>query len=98
MLAFAAKIRYVVNPRDDYPRNYSGHLRATLKDGTAREFRQPHLRGGMHAPLSAGDLEKKFMDNAATGGWTRASAERFYELTQDLFALRRLDALAEFRS
>jgi 2-methylcitrate dehydratase PrpD len=98
VLALSAKIRYVVNPRDDYPRNYSGHLRATLKDGTTREFRQPHLRGGMHEPLSAGDLMKKFTDNAAAGGWTRASAERFHRLTQELLALRRLDALAEFRS
>ena len=64
---------------DEYPRNFTGHLRATLTDGSEREFRQPHMRGGAHAPLSAAELESKFMDNArlrrlepgagASGSW-----------------------------
>ena len=35
-----------INPADEYPRNFSGHLRATLRDGSTREYRQPHMRGG----------------------------------------------------
>ena len=58
-------------PQDEYPRNFSGHLRVTLKDGSAREYRQPHLRGGAQAPLSVAELETKFMDNARSGGWDR---------------------------
>jgi 2-methylcitrate dehydratase PrpD len=98
VLALAATIRYVINPDDEYPRNFSGHLRATLKDGRRREFRQPHLRGGAHAPLSAAELEAKFMDNALYGGWSGPTAERLRLLSRDLFALPRLDVLAEFRS
>ena len=59
-----------INPDDEYPRNFTGHLRATLKDGSQREFRQPYLRGGEHAPLSAAELETKFMNNARHGGWS----------------------------
>ena len=54
VLALAAKIRYAINPDDEYPRNFTGHLRATLTDGSQREFRQPYMRGGAHAPLSGG--------------------------------------------
>jgi 2-methylcitrate dehydratase PrpD len=98
VLALAAKIRYAINPDDDYPRSFSGHLRATLTDGTQREFRQPHMRGGAHAPLSAAELESKFIDNAAFGGWTRGTAERLLQASRALFSSPRLDALTEFRS
>ncbi len=97
VLDLTARIRYRINPDDEYPRNFTGHLRATLTDGSEREFRQPYLRGGEHAPLSAAELETKFMNNARHGGWSPALADRFLALTRDLFSLPRLDALAEFR-
>lgn len=73
--ALAAKVYYVVNPNDEYPRNFSGHIKATLKDGSVRETRQPHMRGGAHEPLSAADILRKFHDNAGFGGWTRERAD-----------------------
>jgi 2-methylcitrate dehydratase PrpD len=96
--AMAAKIRYVINPKDDYPRNYSGHLRATFADGGEREFRQPFMRGGAHAPLSTAELDAKFMDNVLSGGWNRVSGERLQRLSYDLFSHSTLTALGEFRS
>ena len=93
VLDLMAKIRYQINPADEYPRNFTGHLRATLNDGSHREFRQPHLRGGEQAPLSAAELEAKFMNNALYGGWGAAPAERFARLSRGLFSLPRLDAL-----
>ena len=98
VLDLAARICYQINPDDEYPRNFTGHLRATLKDGSVREFRQPHLRGGERAPLTAAELESKFMDNALHGGWSPALAERFMRLSRDVFSLPRLDALTEFRT
>jgi 2-methylcitrate dehydratase PrpD len=98
VLALASRVRYRINPDDEYPRNFSGHVRATLRDGTTREFRQPHMRGGSHAPLSDTEVEGKFMDNARHGGWTSAQATRFLELSRTLFTAPQLDALAEFRS
>jgi 2-methylcitrate dehydratase PrpD len=69
--ALAAKVSYVINPADEYPRNFSGHIKARLRDGSVREARQPHMRGGAHEPLSTADILQKFHDNAAFGGWAR---------------------------
>ena len=110
VLNLAAKIRYRINPGDDYPRNFSGHLIATLTDGSRREFRQPYLRGGEQAPLSTSELERKFMNNARYGGWSSALAEQLVRvsgmvksgdprtLSNGLFSMPRLDAIAEFRA
>jgi 2-methylcitrate dehydratase PrpD len=98
VLALARRIRYVINERDEYPRNFSGHLRVTLKDGSTREYRQPHLRGGAQAPLSVAELETKFMDNARSGGWDRSLADRLRQLSRDVFNLPRLTVLEEFRT
>jgi len=101
VLDLAAKIRYKVDPNDEYPRRFTGHLRATLADGTHHEFRQPHMRGGAQAPLSAAELEAKFMRNAQHGGWSLALAEQLGDLLRapsGLFLRPRLNALAEFRA
>lgn len=74
--SLAAKVSYVINPADEYPRNFSGHIKATLKDGSVRETRQPHMRGGAHEPLSAADILQKFHDNAFFGGWARERSDR----------------------
>lgn len=97
VLALAAKIRYTINPADEYPRRFTGHLRARLRDGGEREYRQPCLRGGAEAPLPVSELEAKFIDNARYGGWTAAQAERLRDLSRTLFAEPTLDALTEFR-
>jgi 2-methylcitrate dehydratase PrpD len=93
--ALAAKVRYVVDAGNPYPRAYTGHIRARLMSGEVVEERQPHLRGGVQAPLSAGELERKFHANAAFGGWpgeraeaARALVGRLFDGTIDLTALR----------
>ena len=98
VLALASKIRYSINPLDEYPRNFTGHLRATLKDGSSREIRRPHMRGGIHAPLSQAELEAKFMDNVVYGGWPPKKGERFQQLLRGLFSQSNLAAVTEFRS
>jgi 2-methylcitrate dehydratase PrpD len=67
--ALAGKVRYVVDPGNPYPRQFTGHLRVTLKSGEVREASQGHFRGGREEPLSAEALESKFMANCAYGGW-----------------------------
>ena len=42
MLALTARIRYQIDPANEYPGNFTGHLRASLIDGTVKELRQPH--------------------------------------------------------
>jgi 2-methylcitrate dehydratase PrpD len=97
-IALASKIRYVVNPADEYPRNFAGHLRARLRDGSARELRQPHMRGGARAPLSPAEIEAKFMDNARYGGWSEPVAAHFLEGSLELFVQPTVHVLREFRA
>ncbi len=73
--ALAAKVSYVVDPKDEYPRNFTGHIRATLKDGSVREVNKPHMRGGAHEPLTQAEILAKFHDNARFGGWSRAQGD-----------------------
>jgi 2-methylcitrate dehydratase PrpD len=75
VLALAAKVKYVIDPQNPYPANYTGHLRATLKDGRVVEERQPHLRGGTQEPLTRQDVTQKFALNARHGGWTTAQSD-----------------------
>jgi 2-methylcitrate dehydratase PrpD len=73
--ALAGKVSYVINPDDPYPRNFTGHVRATLKDGSVREIRRAHMRGGQHEPLTDQDIRDKFLDNARFGGWSEDKAK-----------------------
>jgi 2-methylcitrate dehydratase PrpD len=95
--ALAAKIRYEINPDDEYPRNFTGHLRATLKNGETREFIQPHMRGGAHAPLTTAEIETKCVDNALHGGWSAAKAEALRSMSATLFDAKTMAALETLR-
>jgi 2-methylcitrate dehydratase PrpD len=95
--ALAAKVRYVVDPANEYPRNFTGHLRAVLRDGTVYEVRQPHMRGGARDPLSDSEIGDKFMDNVAYGGWDAQRGRELATVLDGLFAAPGLAALEAFR-
>jgi 2-methylcitrate dehydratase PrpD len=95
VLALARKVRYVIDPANPYPRNFTGHIRARLHGGREVEERQPHMRGGAHEPLSRADIEEKFALNAQHGGWDAARiasalglARRLYDDPANLGILR----------
>jgi 2-methylcitrate dehydratase PrpD len=70
VLALAGKVRYQIDPKNPYPKNFTGHIRATLRDGSVIEERQPYMRGGAHEPLTRKDIEEKFLLSATHGGWS----------------------------
>src|SRR5271163_4070775 len=74
VIALASKVRYQIDPNNPYPKNFTGHIRATLRDGTVVEERQPYMRGGAHEPLSRKDIEEKFLLSATHGGWSSERA------------------------
>jgi 2-methylcitrate dehydratase PrpD len=95
VLALAAKVKYVIDPDNPYPNNYTGHIRATLANGSVIEERQPYLRGGAQEPLTRQDVTDKFTLNAQHGGWSATQSDAALELlaglyggTIDLSALR----------
>jgi 2-methylcitrate dehydratase PrpD len=85
VLSLAAKVRYRVDPDNPYPNNYTGHVRAVLRNGDVVEERQPHMRGGAHEPLSRGDIEEKFLLNARHGGWSDEHSAAALKLIHGLF-------------
>jgi 2-methylcitrate dehydratase PrpD len=85
VLALAAKVKFVIDPDNPYPSNYTGHLKATLKDGSVVEERQPYLRGGAQEPLTRQDVTDKFALNAEHGGWSRSQGETALKLLAGLY-------------
>jgi len=95
VLALAAKVRYVIDPNNPYPNNFTGHIRAVLNDGRVVEERQPHFRGGAQEPLTRADIEEKFALSVRYGGWDEKRAAsalallaKFYDGKIDLASLR----------
>jgi 2-methylcitrate dehydratase PrpD len=85
VIALASKVRYQIDPQNPYPKNFTGHIRAVLADGSVVEERQPHMRGGAHEPLARSDIEEKFLLNARHGGWGDARAEQALALLQGFY-------------
>jgi 2-methylcitrate dehydratase PrpD len=85
VLALAAKVRYRIDPDNPYPNNYTGHVRAVLRNGDVVEECQPHMRGGAHEPLSRQDIEEKFLLNARHGGWSDDRGTAALKLIHNLF-------------
>jgi 2-methylcitrate dehydratase PrpD len=85
VLALAAKVRYRIDPQNPYPKNFTGHIRASLRDGSVVEERQPHMRGGAREPLARADIEEKFLLNARHGGWSNERAAAALKLIAGLF-------------
>ena len=95
VLALAAKVKFVIDPDNPYPNNYTGHIKATMQDGSVVEERQPYLRGGAQEPLTRQDVIDKFALNTEHGGWTKAQADatlmllsRLYNGSIDLSVMR----------
>jgi 2-methylcitrate dehydratase PrpD len=95
VLVLAGRVKYVIDPDNPYPNNFTGHIRAVLRDGSIVEERQPHMRGGAHEPLTRRDITDKFVLCARHGGWDEARthaalrvAAKLYDGSIDLRALR----------
>lgn len=93
----AAKVSYRVDPDNEYPRNFTGHIRATLRDGTVREVRRPHMRGGSHEPLTDDEILTKYCDNARFGGWNAERARALAAALERIAAGGKVE-LADARS
>ena len=85
VLALAAKVKFVIDPDNPYPKNYTGHVRAAMKDGSVIEERQPYLRGGAQEPLTRQDVTDKFLLNAEHGGWSKAQSDAALKLLATLY-------------
>ena len=84
----------IVDPGNPYPAAFTGHIRATLRDGSVVEERQPHFRGGAQEPLSEDAIAAKFDANAAFGGWTAEQTDAAHDMVRGLFSAPVVDLTA----
>lgn len=96
LLRLAQKIHYRIDPENEYPKNYSGHMLVSLSDGSQQVFRQAHFRGGVKEPLSDLAIEKKFLQNCSHGGWPLERARALFDWTHSIHQQARFD-LSAFR-
>ena len=73
--ALATRVFYEVDPNDEYPKNFTGAIQATLVDGRVLTFRKGHMRGGANEPLSDQEILAKFRTNSAFGGMPAKQAD-----------------------
>ncbi|MBX2835331.1 MAG: MmgE/PrpD family protein [Gammaproteobacteria bacterium] len=83
-LTLAAKVNYVIDPNNDYPKNYSGHIRAVLTDGSVIEEHQPHLRGGSKQRLTREEIVRKAEANLAFCGKGKNAVDALQELASQM--------------
>jgi 2-methylcitrate dehydratase PrpD len=75
ILGLAGLVRYEVDPNSTFPKHFCGEVIVRTKDGRELRHRESVNRGADERPLSAEDIEAKFMDNVEIVA-TRAVAER----------------------
>ena len=85
VLSLASRVRYVIDPKNPYPDNFTGHIRAVLNDGRVVEERQPYFRGGAQEPLTRADIEEKFALSVRYGGWDEKRAASALKLLGKLY-------------
>jgi 2-methylcitrate dehydratase PrpD len=62
--ALADRIEHAADPDADYPTFFSGELRVRTHDGRELRWRESAHRGAPGWPITAADIEAKFMGNA----------------------------------
>jgi hypothetical protein len=92
--SLAAKVTYRIDPTNPYPRQFTGHLRITLDNGTVHEHRQDFFKGGADHPLSDDDLLHKFAANCSHGGWSTGDAQALQQRLDALCDMPRIDTAA----
>ena len=83
--ALAAKVSYIVDPSNPYPKQFTGHLRITLHNGEVHEHRQGFFKGGVEHPLSDAELQQKFLANCRYGQVSDAQAQTLLKQLGSVF-------------
>ena len=93
MIRLAAKVNYEINPKDEYPRNYTGKIKIIMKNGTIYSSSQECLRGGKRDPLSRNEVIKKFEANLKFANIKSSEIEKLYNFITNIFKLKNLNEL-----
>jgi 2-methylcitrate dehydratase PrpD len=92
--ALAAKVSYIVDPKNPYPKQFTGHLRITLKNGEVHEHSQGYFKGGVDHPMSEADLQQKFLANCRYGKLSDSQAQALLSQWDSVFSAGPVDLSA----
>jgi len=98
VLRLAERISYEIDPKNEYPRNYTGHIKVELCSGEIIEIDQPHMRGGKHEPLTEKQITEKFANNCAHGGWKRDKYEALLEFLMNIASRKEMASFGRVAS
>ena len=79
VLELAARVQYEVDPDSPFPTYYSGEVVVTTHDGREFRHREQMNRGAAERPITATEIEAKFLDNAGLAV-SRRRAEQVRDL------------------
>jgi 2-methylcitrate dehydratase PrpD len=90
VLALARKVTYAIDAESTFPRHYSGAVEIVTMDGRTYSDREDVNKGSSERPLTAAEVEAKFMDNAC-----RAIAhERAETIMAAILDIERIDEVS----
>jgi 2-methylcitrate dehydratase PrpD len=92
--ALAGKVSYIVDPKNPYPKQFTGHLRITLKNGEVHEHSQGYFKGGVDHPMSDADLQQKFLANCRYGKVSDVQAQALLSQWGSVFGAGTVDLSA----
>ena len=67
LLNLASKVKYEIDPKNEYPKNYTGKIIIRTNKGNEITLKQDGLRGGKNNPMSYNEIENKFYENLKFG-------------------------------
>lgn len=83
--AVARKTRFVIDPDNEYPANYTGDVEIRLTSGEVVTEHQAQLRGGARERMDRAELVTKCARNLAFANWTGAAADDIARFADNLF-------------
>ena len=95
LIKLTSKISYEINPNDEYPKNYSGHIKIFKKNGEILSANQPCLRGGKKDPLSFDEVEQKFHANLNFAGMKKDEITKLNSFVENIFKTKDFKSLSE---
>ena len=95
LIKLTSKISYEINPKDEYPKNYSGNIKVFKKNGEILSANQPSLRGGKKDPLSITEVYQKFEANLNFAGIKKNEIKKLSIFVENIFKEKNLKKLSE---
>ena len=85
ILNLCSKISYQIDPKNEYPKNYSGEINIILNNSQVIQETQPGLRGGKLFPLDEKEVEEKFFDNLKFGNLSSREVDNVKKFFETFF-------------